>query len=86
MEKFHIGLLGMLAGTLTTMSFVPQVIKILRTKHTKDISLGMYVILTSGIFLWMVYGFFLEELPIILFNIITLVLCVIVLGMKIRYK
>ena len=86
MEKIHIGILGMSAGFLTTMSFIPQVIKILRTKHTKDISLGMYTILLVGVFLWLVYGIYLEELPLILFNIITLILCSLVLFMKLKYK
>jgi len=86
MEKIHIGILGMTAGFLTTMSFIPQVLKILRTKHTKDISLGMYTILLVGVALWLVYGIYLEEFPLILFNIITLILCSFVLFMKLKYK
>ena len=86
MEKIHIGILGMTAGFLTTMSFIPQVLKILRTKHTKDISLGMYTILLVGVALWLEYGIYLEEFPLILFNIITLILCSFVLFMKLKYK
>ncbi|MEA3489547.1 MAG: SemiSWEET transporter [Candidatus Omnitrophota bacterium] len=85
MEKIHIGILGLLAGACTTVSFLPQVIKILKTRKAGDISLYMYIILTTGVFLWMVYGIFLREIPIILANGVTLVLCVLVLAMKIKY-
>lgn len=85
MEKIHIGILGLLAGACTTVSFLPQVIKILKTRKAGDISLYMYIILTTGVFLWMVYGIFLREIPIILANGVTLILCVLVLAMKIKY-
>ncbi len=77
--------IGLLAATLTTVSFLPQVIKILKTKHTKDISLLMYSIFATGVFLWLIYGILLKELPMILGNGITFILTVIVLILKIRY-
>jgi MtN3 and saliva related transmembrane protein len=86
MEKLHIGIIGMIAGVCTTISFVPQVIKIIRTKHARDISLGMYVILAAGVFLWLIYGIFLKELPLILANGVTLVLCCAVIIMKLTFK
>ena len=76
---------GYLAATLTTISFIPQVLQVWRTKHTKDISLGMYSIFTAGIAVWLVYGILLGSLPIIIANCITIVLAGSVLVMKLRY-
>lgn len=76
---------GYLAATLTTISFIPQVLQVWRTKHTKDISLGMYSIFTAGIAVWLVYGILLGSLPIIIANCITIVLAGSVLAMKLRY-
>jgi MtN3 and saliva related transmembrane protein len=81
-----ITLLGVVAGILTTISFLPQVIKAWKTKQTKDISLGMYSIFVSGVALWLVYGFAINDLPVILANAVTLVLAGFVLLMKIKYK
>jgi MtN3 and saliva related transmembrane protein len=78
-------LFGYLAATLTTVSFIPQVIQVWRSKHTKDISLGMYSIFTVGIGVWLVYGILLGSLPIIIANCVTLILAGSVLAMKLRY-
>lgn len=78
-------LFGYLAATLTTVSFVPQVIQVWRTKHTKDISLGMYSIFTAGIAVWLVYGIMLGSKPIIIANCITILLAGSVLTMKLKY-
>jgi MtN3 and saliva related transmembrane protein len=77
--------IGMAAGFCTTFSFLPQVIKTIRTRRTKDISKGMYATLSLGLFLWMVYGFFLHDMPLILTNSISLSLALVVLGLKIRH-
>ncbi|MBL7072673.1 MAG: SemiSWEET transporter [Candidatus Omnitrophica bacterium] len=81
-----IEMVGLIAGVCTTVAFVPQIFKILKSKHARDISLGMYVILTTGIFLWMVYGILLGRIPIVLANGISFVLCLTVVITKIRYK
>ena len=81
-----ISLLGFAAAILTTSSFVPQVIKLARTHHTKDISLMMYAIITAGISLWLVYGILMGDLPIILANAVTLLFVGIVLSFKLKYK
>ncbi|MBI3600284.1 MAG: SemiSWEET transporter [Nitrospinae bacterium] len=81
-----INITGLLAATLTTISFLPQVIKILKTRHTKDISLLMYIGFTTGVLLWLIYGILLKELPIIIGNGITLIFVIIMLIFKIRYK
>jgi MtN3 and saliva related transmembrane protein len=80
-----ITLLGLIAGTLTTISFVPQLLKTWRTKSAKDMSLPMLVSFCAGVLLWLVYGILLHATPIILANLITLILALIILGLKLRY-
>lgn len=77
--------IGGFAATLTTCSFIPQVWRVLKTRHTKDISLGMYALFTGGVALWMVYGILLGAWPVIIANCITLVLAGMVLVLKIRF-
>lgn len=77
--------IGMTAAVLTTASFLPQAIKAIRSGRTKDLSLVMYVTLTLGVALWLVYGLLLGEWPLILANAVTLILAATVLAMKIRY-
>ncbi|MBN2545428.1 MAG: SemiSWEET transporter [Spirochaetes bacterium] len=79
-------LLGFSAAILTTISFLPQLIKTIRTKHTKDLSFGMYSLLTSGIFLWMIYGLLRKDIPVIIANAVALLLSLIVFIYKIIYK
>lgn len=78
-------LIGSLAATLTTTAFVPQVWKIWKTRHTHDISLGMYVAFTCGVALWLSYGILLGSWPIIIANGITVCLAGTVLFMKLRF-
>ena len=77
---------GYLGGTLTTVSFLPQVVKTLRTRDTRSISLGMYLLFTAGVFFWLVYGIRLGALPMILANGITLLLSFVLLVAKWRWK
>ena len=78
-------IIGFFAATLTTVSFVPQVFKIVQTKDTKSISLFMYIVFATGVFLWFTYGLLLKDMPIICANLVTLVLVAIVLRFKIKY-
>jgi MtN3 and saliva related transmembrane protein len=78
-------LLGLTAGALTTVSFVPQVIKTWRTRSTRDISTGMFMTFCAGILLWAVYGFYINSLPVIITNIITFFLAFIILVLKLRH-
>lgn len=78
--------IGLAAATCTTASFLPQAIKTIRTKHTKDLSLGMYSVITIGIFLWLVYGILIKDLPIIAANIVSFVFSGTILVYKLRYK
>lgn len=77
--------LGILAALLTAMSYLPQVIKSLRTRTTRDISLGMYSVLISGLLLWLVYGLLIGNIPLIFANIIAVAMSGIVLCLKIRH-
>ncbi|HYQ48456.1 MAG TPA: SemiSWEET transporter [Thermodesulfovibrionales bacterium] len=77
-------LLGMAAGTLTTVSFLPQVIKAWRTRSTKDISTSMFFLFCTGIFLWILYGFLISSLPVIITNIVTFFLAFVILVLKLR--
>ena len=79
-----ITLVGYIAATCTTCSFVPQVIHTLKTKNTTAISLGMYSIFVIGVTLWLIYGLLINNLPIIIANTITLLLSSIILILKIR--
>lgn len=79
-------LLGLSAGSLTTVSFLPQVIKTWRSKSADDISTGMFAIFSMGLIMWLIYGLYLQSLPIIISNIVTLVLTLIILVLKFRYS
>lgn len=79
-------LLGLIGGTLTTSSFVPQVMKALKTRSTKDVSLWMFIMLSAGILIWIIYGFMIGSLPVIVSNMISLVFACFILAYKIIYK
>jgi len=78
--------LGYIAGALTTFAFLPQLIKAIKTKSTKDISLLMFVVICTGISLWLIYGILIDSLPIILANMVTLIIAGAILLLKIRFK
>ena len=78
--------IGLVAGTLTTISFLPQLIHTLRIKSAKDISYVMLIAFMTGVILWLIYGIFLQALPIILANAVTLALILAILALKIRYR
>lgn len=84
MENFT--LIGLLAATCTTFSFVPQVIQILRTGNVDGISLMMYSVFTIGVALWLVYGLILGDIPVILANLVTLVLASMVLMLTLAKR
>jgi MtN3 and saliva related transmembrane protein len=75
-------LIGSVAGTLTTVSFLPQVLKTYRSRSAKDISLVMFLLFSLGVFLWLLYGLSIQSMPIIISNFITLVLSLSILVMK----
>ncbi len=81
-----ITILGFFAGTLTTLSFVPQVHKAWRSKRCDDLSLGMLLAFGAGVLLWLIYGLVLSASPIIVANAVTLALIVALLVLKARYR
>ena len=81
-----IDLIGFAAGTLTTISFLPQVVKVWRTQSAEDLSMGMFTLFGSGVFLWLVYGLAVGSLPVIVANAITFVLAAIIVALKLRYR
>ena len=78
--------LGLVAGGLTTASFVPQVRKIWKTKSAEDVSLLMFAAFCVGVSLWLVYGFMKGEVAIIVTNAVTLALGAAIVWMKLKYK
>jgi len=79
-------LVGFAAGICTTAAFAPQVIKTLRSRSTRDISLGMYLLLALGVSLWLLHGLQVGSAPVVLANAVTLLLVAVMLFMKLRYK
>ncbi|MGY1410232.1 MULTISPECIES: SemiSWEET transporter [unclassified Luteimonas] len=77
--------LGYVAAILTTLAFVPQAAKTIRSRDTSGISLGMYVVFTIGIVCWFGYGLVLGAWPMILANAVTFVLATVILGLKLRH-
>ncbi len=82
----HTELLGLIAGLFTTVAFVPQVVKIWKSRHAKDISLAMFAIFSTGVALWIVYGFTIGSLPVILSNSITFALALAILALKLYFR
>lgn len=74
MSTQTVELLGFAAAALTTASFAPQALHTFRTRNTQGISLGMYTLMTTGVALWLIYGFLIESTPMIVANAITLAL------------
>ena len=79
-------IVGYIAGALTTVSFVPQVIRTWKLKETKDFSLVMLLLFAAGMLLWTTYGIWINSTPIILANIVTFGLVLILLWMKVKYQ
>ena len=79
-------MIGMIAAVLTTFGFVPQVIKVIRTKDTESIALGMYLMTVIGMGLWLLHGLMIRDLALVVANSISFVLAGIVLLYKLKYK
>ena len=78
-------ILGVTAGTLTTVAFIPQLAKALKSKSTGDLSWGMVLTFTIGVLLWLIYGIWIDSLPVILANGVTLLLQLGIVSLKIKY-
>ncbi|WP_298489170.1 SemiSWEET family sugar transporter [uncultured Maribacter sp.] len=82
----NIEILGLVAAVFTTSSFFPQVYKAWKEKSTKDISLTMYIAFLIGIILWLIYGYYINSISMVIANTVTLVLVLIVIVLKFKYK
>ena len=80
-----ITVMGFIAATCTTAAFLPQVIKTIRIRETRDISLWMYLVFVTGVFLWFWYGVLIGDYPVAIANALTFILAVIILICKIKF-
>ncbi|MFC2110655.1 SemiSWEET family sugar transporter [Bacteroidota bacterium] len=83
---FHIEVIGLFAAILTTISFVPQVYRIWRTKSAESVSLTMFLLFFTGVLLWFVYGVYIGSLAMIIANAITGLLSLIIIYYKLKLK
>ncbi|MCL2388801.1 MAG: SemiSWEET transporter [Elusimicrobia bacterium] len=82
---FQTEFLGFVAGTLTTLAFVPQVLKTYRTKSARDVSMAMFVIFTCGVFMWLTFGFVQGIMSVFITNLIVFFLSLLQIILKIKY-
>jgi MtN3 and saliva related transmembrane protein len=82
----YITIIGLAAAAFTVISFFPQLLKIWRTRSTKDISLGMFSIFSTGVFLWFFYGILTNDPPIMIANLLVFIQAFIILIFKVKYK
>jgi MtN3 and saliva related transmembrane protein len=78
-------IIGLTAAFLTTFAYLPQSIKTIRTKHTKDLSLAMLVMIDLGLVFWLTYGIMISSIPVIFANTVSIILITMILVMKIKY-
>ena len=79
-------IIGLVAAFLTTFAFLPQSIKTIKTKHTKDLSLSTLIMIEFGLITWLIYGLMSNSLPVIAANTVSIVIMSIILILKIKYK
>lgn len=79
-------ILGLAAGSCTTIAFLPQVIKTWKSGSAKDLSLGMFSFFCFGVLLWLIYGIIIQDVPVIVANMLTLILASSLLYFKLRFK
>ena len=79
-------IIGLIAATFTTVALLPQLLKIWKTKSTKDISIGMFMLYCGGVLLWFVYGIYRNDIAIILANSLAFIQALIILMFKAKYK
>lgn len=82
----YIKILGLAAGSITSITFLPQLIQIWKTKSAKDLSLGMLSLLIIGVSMWLVYGIMVEDIAIIYTNSMVLAMSLLMLYFKFRFK
>ena len=80
-----VNLIGFLAAACTTISFVPQLVRVWQLRSAREISFIMFFVFSCGVFLWLLYGIFVRSVPIILANAISLALSLGILALKLRF-
>jgi MtN3 and saliva related transmembrane protein len=85
MDITNIEIMGLIAATLTTAAFLPQVYKTWKTKDVSSLSLPMFLMFFVGIILWFIYGILIDSLSLILGNGITVVSCFLLIFFKLKY-
>jgi MtN3 and saliva related transmembrane protein len=78
--------LGLIAGAMTTIAYLPQLMKTWQSKSAEDLSWGMLITLCVGIILWLIYGVMVQDIPLITANLVTFAFASVILFLKIRYK
>ena len=86
MSTFNIELFGYSAAILTTLAFLPQLIKTFKTKKAEDVSLITLIMFLTGLSSWIVYGYKISSIPILIANIITFILNLLILIFKVYYS
>lgn len=85
MQPSAINLIGYVAATMTTVSFVPQLLRVIKLRSARDVSLGMFLIFTTGTAFWLLYGVLSGSFPVALANSVTFVLSLAILLLKLRF-
>ena len=85
METIMIEILGYISATITTIAFLPQIIKTFKTKSAKDVSVGMFVLFTTGVFLWIIYGILTNTMPVLIANAVIFCLSLTQIVLKMKY-
>jgi MtN3 and saliva related transmembrane protein len=85
-QMSYVTIIGLAAAAITTISLFPQLLKVWKTKSTKDISLGTFLLFCGGVLLWFIYGVLLNDLPIMIANSLGFIQGLIILIFKIKYK
>ncbi|MGA9141125.1 MAG: SemiSWEET transporter [Methanocella sp.] len=78
----YVIMLGLFAGAMTTGSTIPQILKIIQSKSSRDVSTTFFLFMSGGMLLWLVYGILRSDLVIVLWNAISLGLCLVILSLK----
>ena len=86
MSTFNNEFFGYFAAILTTLAFLPQLIKTLKTKKAEDVSLTTLIMFLTGVLSWIIYGYKISSTPILLANIITFILNLLILIFKITFS
>lgn len=82
----YVAIIGLVAAALTVIAFLPQLMKVWKTRSTRDISLGMFSIFCAAVFLWFAYGILTSDRPVIIANLLVFVQALVILAFKVKYK